>query len=244
MTMPPHEEAAGRGMRIGGGMQHVSRVQSSFCSRVAVSLTGLGLVGFVVFHMLGNLQVFEGPEALNTYAATLRDMPILLWTARIGLVVIVVFHIALAIRLALRNRRARPVAYAVREYRQASVASRTMALTGSVLLLFIVFHLLHLTAGLIDPSVQNRLDAGGYSDVFGKVVHAFRNPLYVVIYLIGQVALGLHLSHAVSGSLQTLGIEHAAFNRLFKTAGPAVGLFVVLGNLAIIFAIFFGMVPA
>jgi len=225
-------------------MQRVGWFRSSLGSRVVVSLTGLGLVGFVVFHMLGNLQVFEGPDALNGYAAMLRDMPMFLWTARIGLLGVAIFHTALAIQLALRNRRARPVGYALREYRHASVASRTMALTGSVLLVFVVFHLLHLTAGLADPSGSNRLDAGGHADVYGKVVHAFQNPLYVAIYLVGQLALGVHLSHAVSGSLQTLGIEHAAFNRLFKAAGPAVALLVVFGNLAIIFAIFFGIVRA
>jgi succinate dehydrogenase / fumarate reductase cytochrome b subunit len=202
----------------------------------------LGLVGFVLFHMLGNLQVFEGGDALNGYASLLRSMPILLWTARLGLLVVAAFHIVLAIQLVLRNRRARPVAYAVREYRNASVASRTMALTGSLLLLFIVFHLLHLTAGLVDPSVPDRLDAQGHLDVYGKIVHAFRNPLYVALYLIGQLVLGLHLSHAVSSSLQTLGIEHAAFNCMIKTAGPAVALFVVLGNLSIIFAVFLGLV--
>jgi succinate dehydrogenase / fumarate reductase cytochrome b subunit len=192
--------------------------------------------------MLGNLQVFEGGDALNGYASLLRSMPILLWTARLGLLVVAAFHIVLAIQLVLRNRRARPVAYAVREYRNASVASRTMALTGSLLLLFIVFHLLHLTAGLVDPSVPDRLDAQGHLDVYGKIVHAFRNPLYVALYLIGQLVLGLHLSHAVSSSLQTLGIEHAAFNCMIKTAGPAVALFVVLGNLSIIFAVFLGLV--
>jgi len=225
-------------------MQRVGWFRSTLGSRVVVSLTGLGLVGFVVFHMLGNLQVFEGPAALNSYAAMLRDMPMFLWAARIGLLGVAIFHIALAIQLALRNRRARPAGYALREYRHASVASRTMALTGSVLLVFVVFHLLHLTAGLTDPSGNNRLDAGGHADVYGKVVHAFQNPLYVVIYLVGQLALGVHLSHAVSGSLQTRGIEHAAFNRLFQAAGPAVAVLVVFGNLAIIFAIFFGIVRA
>jgi succinate dehydrogenase / fumarate reductase, cytochrome b subunit len=121
-------------------MQRVGWFQSSSGNRVVISLTGLGLVGFVVFHMLGNLQVFEGPDALNTYAAMLRDMPMFLWTARIGLLGVAIFHIALAIQLVLRNRRARPVGYALREYRHASVASRTMALTGSVLLVFVVLH--------------------------------------------------------------------------------------------------------
>ena len=78
--------------------------------------------------------------------------------------------------------------------------------------------------------------------MYGKILHAFRSALYVALYLIGQVALGLHLSHAVSGSLQTLGIEHAAFRHLFKAAGPAVALLVVLGNLSIILAVFLGLV--
>ena len=225
-------------------MQRSSQFQTSLSSKVAVALTGLGLVGFVVFHMLGNLQVFEGPNALNGYAAFLREMPIVLWTARLGLLAVAVVHIALAVQLALRNRRARPVAYAVREYRAASLASRTMALTGSLLLLFIVFHLLHLTAGLVDPSFYNQVDERGRPDVYGKMIHAFNNPLYVALYCAGQLVLGLHLSQAVSGSLQTLGLEHAALTRLFKVAGPATALFVVLGNLMIICAVFLGLVRA
>jgi len=225
-------------------MHRGNQFQTSVGRKVVVALTGLSLVGFVVIHMLGNLQVFEGAEALNSYAALLRDMPILLWTARVGLLSMVALHIGLAIQLALRNRRARPVAYAVKDYRKASLASRTMAATGSVLLLFIVFHLLHLTAGVVDTSFSDRLDVQGHRDVYGKVVHAFRNPLFVGLYLAGQLALGLHLSHAVSSSLQTLGLEHAALNRLFKAAGPAVALLVVLGNTVIILAVFLEVVRA
>lgn len=223
-------------------MPRTSYFRTSLSSKVAVALSGLGLAGFVVFHTLGNLQIFEGPDALNGYAAFLREMPIALWTARLGLLVIAVAHIALAIQLALRNRRARPVAYAVREYQVASMASRTMALTGSLLLLFVVFHVLHLTAGLVDPSINEQVDVQGRADVYGKVIHAFHNPLYVVLYCAGQLVLGMHLSHAVSGSLQTLGFEHAALNRVFRAAGPAVALFVVLGNLTIILAVFLRLV--
>lgn len=207
-----------------------------------MALSGLGLVIYVIFHMLGNLQVFEGSHALNGYAASLRDMPILLWTARIGLLSLAALHIVLAIQLTFRNRRARPVAYAVREYRQASFASRTMAASGLVLLLFIIFHLLHLTADVIDPFSADRLDAEGHRDVYGKIVHAFQNPFIVALYVAGQLGLGLHLTHAVTSSLQTLGLEHAAFNRLFNAAGPTVALLVVLGNVAIILAVFFGIV--
>lgn len=207
-----------------------------------MALSGLGLVIYVIFHMLGNLQVFEGPLVFNGYAALLRDMPIPLWAARIGLLSLAALHIVLAIQLTSRNRQARPIAYAVREYRQASFASRTMATSGFVLLLFILFHLLHLTAGVIDPSSVDRPDVEGHRDVYGKVVHAFQNPFIVAFYLAGQLGLGLHLSHAVTSSLQTLGLEYVAFNRLFKAAGPTVALVVVLGNVAIILAIFLGLV--
>lgn len=216
--------------------------QSSMSRRIVASLTGLGLAGFVVFHMLGNLQVFEGRDALNGYASLLRDMPVFLWTARVGLLAAAACHIVLAIQLALHNHRARPVGYAVREYRKASIASRTMALSGGLLLVFIVFHLLHLTAGLVDPAVPNQLDAQGHLDVYGKILYVFKSPLYVGIYVVGQCVLGLHLTHAVSSSAQTLGLEHAAYNRLFKAAGPAVALFVVAGNLSIMVAVFLGLI--
>jgi succinate dehydrogenase / fumarate reductase cytochrome b subunit len=121
---------------------------SSIGSKVVVAVTGVLLAGFVVFHMLGNLQVFEGADRLNAYAAFLREMPILLWSARGGLLVLALVHVGVAAQLAVENRRARPVPYAARDYRRASVASRTMALTGSLLFLFILFHLLHLTGSI------------------------------------------------------------------------------------------------
>ena len=220
----------------------LSRFQSSVGRKVVTALTGLGLVTFVIFHMLGNLQVFEGPHALNRYAAFLRDMPILLWTVRIGLLSIAILHIGLAIQLNFQNRRARQVSYTVRLYHQASFASRTMAVSGVVLLAFIVFHLAHLTAGVIDPSSADRLDTEGHRDVYGMIIRAFQNPFIAGIYFAGQVGLGLHLSHAVSSSLQTLGLEHAAFNRFFKAAGPTVALVVVLGNVAIILAVLSGII--
>ena len=219
-------------------------ILTSLGSKVLIALSGLALAVFVVFHMLGNLQVFQGPEALNSYAAFLREMPMALWSARLTLLAIVGLHIGLSVRLAINNRRARPVGYVMHQYRKASLASRTMALTGTILTLFIVFHLLHLTAGWVDPSFHNRLDIRGQRDVFGNVVHAFQNPLLVVIYLVGQLVLGFHLSHSLSSSLQTLGMEHPMLDRLFRGAGPLVAMLVVVGNTAIVLAIAFGLVHA
>lgn len=217
-------------------------ILTSLGSKVLIALSGLALAGFVVFHMLGNLQVFQGPDALNSYAAFLREMPMALWSVRLTLLGIVAVHIGLSVRLAITNQRARPTGYVTRQYRRASLASRTMALTGSLLTLFIVFHLLHLTAGVVDPSVHNRVDVRGHRDVFGNIVHAFQNPILVLIYLIGQVVLGLHLSHALSSSLQTLGMEHPMLDRLFRGMGPLVAILVVVGNTLIVLAIAFGWV--
>lgn len=216
--------------------------QTSVGRKIVVAFTGLGLALFVVFHMVGNLQIFQGARAINGYAAFLRDMPILLWTARAGLLAFVLFHLVLALKLARQNREARPIGYAVRHYRQASLASRTMAVSGVLLLLFIVFHLLHLTAGVIDPSYADKLDVQGQRDVYAKMIHAFQNPLFVSVYLAGQLVLALHLSHAVSSSLQTLGLEHPALNRVFKATGPAVAVMVVVGNTAIVLAVTMGII--
>ena len=216
--------------------------QTSVGRKIVVAFTGLGLALFVIFHMVGNLQIFQGARAINGYAAFLRDMPILLWTARAGLLAFVLFHLVLALKLARQNREARPIGYAVRHYRQASLASRTMAVSGVLLLLFIVFHLLHLTAGVIDPSYADKLDVQGQRDVYAKMIHAFQNPLFVSVYLAGQLVLALHLSHAVSSSLQTLGLEHPALNRVFKATGPAVAVMVVVGNTAIVLAVTMGII--
>lgn len=224
--------------------QLFSHLQTSVGRKLVVAVTGLGLVTFVIAHMLGNLQVFEGPHALNSYGAALRTMPILLWAVRLGLVGIVVLHLVLALRLQARNLDARPIAYGTRTYRRASLASRTMAVSGTVLLLFVVFHVLHLTAGVIPPSLGTGVDGEGHRDVYGKVVHAFQNPVMVALYLLGQLALVFHVSHGVSSGFQTLGLEYTALNRLFKAAGPVVALIVALGNVAIILAIFLGIVRA
>src|SRR5688500_17072160 len=219
-------------------------ILTSLGSKVLIALSGLGLAGFVVFHMLGNLQVFEGQDALNAYAAFLRDMPMALWSARVALLAIAGLHIGLSARLAIQNRRARPAGYVAHHYRRASLASRTMALTGSPLVQSIALRRLQLTAGWLDPDLHKRLCRRGQRDVFGNLVHAFQTPLLVAIYLAGQAVLGLLLSHALSSSLQTLGLEHPMLDRLFRGAGPLVALLVVVGNVAIILAIGFGLVHA
>src|SRR5262249_2276530 len=124
-------------------------LRTSVGSKYVMALTGIGLLGFVIVHMLGNLLIYLGPDALNSYAKALKSNPELLWSARTGLLLIFVIHLILSIRLTLQNKRARGVSYTYEDTVQASWASRHMLLTGLVLLAFIVFHLAHFTLGIV-----------------------------------------------------------------------------------------------
>ena len=127
-------------------------VRSSLGGKYIMALTGLALIGFVVAHMSGNLLIYAGRDALNSYAAALKDRPALLWPARLGLLAVFVIHIVLGIRLTRQNSSARPVRYIYEDTLQASWASRHMLLTGLVLLAFTIYHLAHFTFGVIVPA--------------------------------------------------------------------------------------------
>ncbi len=124
-------------------------VSSSLGSKYVMAITGLLLIGFVIGHMAGNLLLFAGPDALNSYAHALKERPALLWTARLGLLLVFVVHIVYGIRLTWRNRAARPIPYIREDTLQASWASRHMLLTGLVLLAFVIYHLAHFTLGVV-----------------------------------------------------------------------------------------------
>jgi succinate dehydrogenase / fumarate reductase cytochrome b subunit len=124
-------------------------LRSSLGAKYLMALTGVGLLGFVVAHMLGNLLIYAGPDALNSYAQSLKDHPGLLWTARTGLLAIFLLHLLLGFRLSAQNRSARGVRYVYEDTVQASWASRNMLLTGLVLFAFIVYHLAHFTFGVV-----------------------------------------------------------------------------------------------
>ena len=125
-------------------------LDSSVGSKILVALTGTGLTLFVVFHMIGNLKVLQGPDAINGYAYFLKhDLGALIWVARGGLLAIFVLHLALALRLKMRSLAARPVPYQVYKPAQAGFASRTIVYTGVVVGLFTLFHLAHYTFGWV-----------------------------------------------------------------------------------------------
>jgi succinate dehydrogenase / fumarate reductase cytochrome b subunit len=228
-------------------------LRSSLGAKYVMALTGIGLIGFVVAHMLGNLLIFFGSDALNSYAQALKDKPALLWTARLGLLTIFVVHLVLGIRLTLQNKRARDVRYVFEDTVQASWASRHMLLTGLVLLAFIVFHLAHFTLGIVTSYSTTSGEKVSYldlhdskdptrHDVYRMVVVGFRNGWITFTYLVAQFFLWLHLWHGASSWFQSLGLNHPAYNPLIHAFGPVLSTAVLVGNCSIPLAILSGLI--
>jgi succinate dehydrogenase / fumarate reductase cytochrome b subunit len=223
-------------------------VRTSVGSKYVMALTGLALIGFVIVHMAGNLLVFRGREALNGYAHTLDTSPGLVWTVRVFLLVVFVVHVVLGIRLALQNRAARPNPYVYKDYVQASWASRHVLLTGLVLLAFVVYHLLHFTAGVIDPvDFKHRLPPDprtGYADVAEMVTRSFRQWWIALSYIVAQVCLGLHLWHGAGSWFQSLGLNHPKYAPAIRGFAVVVATVVAAGNISIPLALWLGWSPS
>src|SRR3989441_6835372 len=215
--------------------------RSSLGKKYIMAITGFLLFLFVIVHMLGNLQVYLGPEPMNAYAALLKSKPVLLWTARVGLFIIAVLHIVSALQLAAENRAARPQPYAEGKP-IATLASRTILVSGLVIFAFIVYHLMHFTFGITNPDLLELRDPLGHHDVYGMTVEGFRNPWVSAFYIISMGLLCLHLSHGVSSLFQSLGIRRkatvAAFNRFARISA----IVILIGNCSIPISILAGVV--
>lgn len=213
-------------------------VNSSIGGKLVVGLTGLALVGFIVAHMSGNLLIFAGREAINSYAAGLRQFPALLWGARIGLLAAAVLHIYFTIKLNLHNRAARPQAYVKKSYARASLQSRSMVLSGLVVIFYALYHLAHLTWRVTDPYIASL----GTFDVYEMLVYSFKSPIVSLFYIVAVSLLGMHLSHGISSVFQTLGVNHPKYNSFIRAIGPVLGVLLALGYISIPVAILLGIV--
>lgn len=181
---------------------------SSLGRKYIVGITGAILIGYVVGHLLGNLLVFVGPDAINAYAAKLHAFGALLWAVRLFLLVAVVLHIYFTVLLAIENRKARPDRYVKSEHVKSTVASRTMWISGLLLLAFIVYHIAHFTVRVADPRVASlKLDALGRFDVYSMMIYGFQNAFVSGFYILAMYLLALHLSHGASSFFQTLGVN-------------------------------------
>ncbi|MBX3012503.1 MAG: succinate dehydrogenase cytochrome b subunit [Caldilineaceae bacterium] len=218
--------------------------QSSIGKKVIMAVTGLIWVGYVVMHMYGNLKVFFGAEYFNHYAEGLRALgePVfghlhLLTLARIVLVGSIVAHIWAALSLTRQAQIARPQRYAVTKRVEADYASLTMRWGGLTILLFVIFHLAHLTWGV--PILHNNFIRG---DAYHNLVSGFQNPINVGIYLLAVIALGFHLYHGTWSMCQTLGITNRTLTPSIRAVAWALAILIPVGFAAVPLAVLVGIV--
>jgi succinate dehydrogenase / fumarate reductase cytochrome b subunit len=205
--------------------------------KVVMGVTGLIGIGFVILHSIGNLLVFRGPAAINSYSHFLKSTGELLWTLRVVLLLAVVLHVIAAIQLTRQSRAARPIGYTKRETQVATISSRTMRWGGALLLVFIVVHILHFTTGTIRP-------AGVFSgeDVYANVVTSFGIWWVTLFYVIAMIALGLHLFHGAWSSVRSIGVSPPSPQPLHRRLSLLIAFFVWAAFTAVPVAVFSGIV--
>ena len=224
---------------------------SSLGKKYIMAVTGFVLFVFVIGHLVGNLQIFLGREAINRYGDFLQSNPELIWPARLGLLLMVGLHIWSATKISLENKAARPVGYAVYQPVGSSFASRTMLIGGSIVLVFIVYHLLHYTAevqylnftgqsfaAFMEP-LPGHLPSERH-DIYKMMVVGFHQPLVSSFYVLGLALLCLHLSHGASSMFQSLGWKNEAYRPFLDNAARVVAVLIFLGYTSIPIAILCG----
>jgi succinate dehydrogenase / fumarate reductase cytochrome b subunit len=218
----------------------VSFYRSSIGKKAVMAVTGAFLFGWVFLHMLGNLKVYTGPEHFNAYAQFLITMgaPLLpnktaLIIVRALLIIAVVLHIDAATRLTIMNQKARPVGYRLRTYPAATYAARTMRWGGVIILLFVIYHLLHLTFGVVHPNFVE-------GDVYHNFVTGFQVPWVDAFYIIANIALGLHLYHGLWSMFNSLGLNHPKLEPFKKGFAIVFALLITLANVSFPIAVLGG----
>jgi len=217
-------------------------LKSSIGEKTLMAVTGVFLLLFVIGHMLGNLQVFVGPEYLNAYAAKLQSLGPLLWAIRLFLLGTMAAHIWAAARVVRRSVAARPVKYAMQKDLATNFAAKTMLISGSLILVFVIYHVLHFTSGNIDPiGAFAKAHISEDIDVYGMVVASFQHLPTTIIYSVAMVLLCMHISHGASSLVQTLGLRSCS-DKCRGKIGPALAGFLLIGNLSIPLSIYFGFI--
>jgi len=222
---------------------------SSLGKKYLMAISGLALFGFIVGHLVGNLQVFGPPELINGYAHFLKSKPALIWGARLGLLAMVAIHIVTAVRLTMENKAARPVQYAKWKENGASKSSQYMIVSGSVILAFIIYHLAHFTVLL--PFVNGEgdftklktvYDGHEVADVYAMMVIGFQVWWVTLFYLVAQGMLFWHLFHGLSSMFQSLGLRSYSWWPVITKATKAVSIAIFIGYSIIPIAIFLRIV--
>lgn len=218
--------------------------RSSIGKKLVMAVTGVILLGYVVTHMLANLRIYWNPEGLDDYAAWLRVLgapatpteSTLLWVFRVGLLVAFLLHIHAAYALTRMNRRARTEGYTQkRDWVAADFASRTMRWTGVIVLLFVIYHVLHLTTGNVHPDFQEH-------EVAHNVIAGFQSWPVVIFYVLANLALGLHLYHGGYSLFRSLGGSNPRFESARRGFGVILAVTVTVGNVSMPLAIVTGII--
>ena len=208
---------------------------TSIGKKVVTAITGLILFGFVIGHMLGNLQVFMGANQMNAYAATLKANAALLWGVRSVLLVAVLLHIVCAVQLTRMSWRSRPEKYHYKDVIQADYAARTMRWSGPIIAVFVIYHLLHFTTGSVHP----QFDA---HDVYRNVIIGFRVWPVALFYIIAMIALAFHLWHGVWSMFQTLGLINPKNDKIIQRLAAIATLAIALGFISVPMAVMAGLI--
>ena len=209
---------------------------SSLGKKYLMALSGFVLIGFVFVHMAGNLQILLGQDKINAYAHALQSLPFpILWGSRLFLLVAVLVHAVTAYQLVKENRKARPNQNDVETTKRAGIASLKMGLTGSILLAFIVFHLLHFTVRAIYPEYDELTTTVGspdnseIHDVYSMVLAGFKHTWISVFYVVAMFLLCGHLAHGVSSAFQSLGIRSENWREKLDLAAKAYAWVIFVG---------------
>jgi succinate dehydrogenase / fumarate reductase, cytochrome b subunit len=209
---------------------------SSVGKKVVMAVTGLIMVAYLLTHVLANLLVFQGPSRINAYSAFLHGTGGALWAARLVLFGSLLLHVVAAVQLAARRGEARPVAYAGGRKPQVSTwASRSIRWGGGLILVFLIYHILHLTIGTAHPDFVE-------GDPYHNVATGFHHPVVVGVYLVALAAVGLHLYHGVWSSGRSLGMSPPSPNPLRRTVAMVLALLVWLGFTVIPLAVYAGVI--
>ena len=219
--------------------------RSSVGKKFLMAVSGFVLFVFVIGHLAGNLQIFLGREAINRYGHFLQTNPELIWPARLFLLVMVGLHIWAALKLSVENKAARPVGYAQYQPVSSSYASRTMLMSGLIIFVFVVYHILHFTVqvrylNLTGQSFVDFTDPEKRHDIFKMLVVGFNNFWVSLFYIIGMALLSLHLSHGASSMFQSIGWKNRAYGSVLDKLARIGVVLIFLGYSSIPVAILCG----
>lgn len=211
--------------------------------KYAMALSGIALMGYVLAHMIGNLKMFLGAEEINHYGEFLRELlvpiaprTVVLWILRIGLLGAVVLHIHAAYSLTILNRQARAVKYqSARDYQIANFASRTMRWTGIIVFLFVLWHLADMTWGWVNPHFVR-------GNPYGNVDASLSRVPVALLYIVANIALGVHLFHGAWSLFQSMGWNNPRFNRWRRGFAVGFASLIVVGNVSFPIAVLAGIV--